>query len=97
MGRPGPAGEAPRRVSKAWDKGSTRAWRRVRAAVLARDHHTCQLRLPGCTGHATHVHHTRGRATTGDDPTYLVAACAHCNLALGEPTPDPPSRGGTQW
>jgi 5-methylcytosine-specific restriction endonuclease McrA len=84
-------------VSRTWQQGSTRAWRRVRAAILDRDHHQCQIRAPGCTGHAEHVHHTHGRDTTGDDPRHLVAACAHCNLAIGQPTPDPTPTGGTTW
>lgn len=64
----------------------------MRAGVLARDQYRCQIRRPGCTGQATQVHHTVGRAVSGDDPAYLVAACRHCNLAVGEPkrtSPDP--------
>lgn len=38
-------------MSRSWAKGSTRAWRRTRAAVLTRDGHRCQLRLDGCTRH----------------------------------------------
>jgi len=73
-------------VSTAWAKGSTRAWRRLRARILHRDAYTCQLKLPGvCTGQATQVHHTVGRAISGDDPAYLVAACAPCNLKTGQP------------
>lgn len=30
-------------MSRAWKVGSTRAWRRIRAAVLDRDGHRCQL------------------------------------------------------
>lgn len=86
-------------MSRSWKGGSTRAWRRTRATVLLRDGYRCKLQLPGCTGTATHAHHTLGRATTGDDPTYIVAACEHCNLATGDPTktPDPPGRSMTQW
>ena len=74
-------------MSTAWAKGSTRAWRKTRAAVLARDGHTCKVQLDGiCTTHAAHVHHTKGRAITGDDPRYLVASCAACNLHIGDPT-----------
>jgi 5-methylcytosine-specific restriction endonuclease McrA len=73
-------------VSGSWAKGSTRQWRRVRARVLARDSHRCQLQIPDvCTGQATCAHHTLGRAVTGDDPRYLVAACGPCNLAVGDP------------
>lgn len=76
-------------MSKAWSKGSTRAWRRIRARVLARDGYRCRINLDGCTGleagGATHVHHTVGRAVSGDDPRYLVAACEWCNLKTGDP------------
>lgn len=67
--------------------------------MLQRDGHTCRLQLPGCTTIATHVHHTQGRSTTGDDPAYLVAACAPCNLAVGDPTRtrDPAPRPVTTW
>lgn len=74
-------------MSKSWAGGSTKAWRKIRAGVLARDGYTCQIGLPGvCTTRATHVHHTQGRAVTGDDPRYLVASCAECNLKLGDPS-----------
>ena len=71
----------------AWDKGSTRRWRTIRARVLADNRGgMCTLGVEGvCTGRATHVHHVLGRAVTGDDPKYLVAACAACNLHVGEP------------
>jgi 5-methylcytosine-specific restriction endonuclease McrA len=73
-------------VSKAWSRGSTAAWRRTRAAVLARDQHRCQLRLAGCTTRATEVHHRGARALSGDDPAGLMAVCRHCNLTIGDPT-----------
>lgn len=90
-------------MSTAWAKGSTRAWRLLRAFVLARDGYLCQIRLPGCTVAAPlrggHVHHTLGRAVTGDDPQFMVAACPHCNIATGDPTrsPDPAPRPRTRW
>jgi 5-methylcytosine-specific restriction endonuclease McrA len=86
-------------MSTSWAKGSTRAWRQVRALVLARDHNQCQLRLDGCTITATEAHHTHGRRITGDDPAHLVAACKHCNLKTGDPTrvPDPQPEPRTLW
>lgn len=83
----------------AWRGGSTRAWRRLRAQILARDLHLCQLRIPGvCTQTADCVHHTHGRNVTGDDPRYLAAACTPCNLHIGDPTRhDPAPRPVTQW
>ena len=73
-----------------WQGGSTRKWRKIRAYVLDRDAHTCQLRLDGCTTHATRAHHTRDRDIYGDDPEYLVAACAGCNIRTGDPVPHDP-------
>jgi hypothetical protein len=87
-------------MSEGWAGGSTRAWRRVRAFVLARDGHRCRIRLEGvCVGVATHAHHTRGKAY-GDDPRFIVAACAPCNLKKGDPTRvkgDPPCNPVTVW
>jgi hypothetical protein len=86
-------------MSQVWHGGSTRRWRRLRAEVLVRDNTRCRLRVPGvCTFHATCVHHIRGRAVTGDDPAWLVAACEPCNLHIGEPTKRTPQpRKVTKW
>lgn len=81
-----------------WEKGSTRAWRRTRARVLARDGHVCGLQLQGCTTVATCVHHTVGRGVTGDDERYLVASCDNCNGKAGDPTKgDPAPRPVSSW
>lgn len=86
-------------MSRSWQGGSTRGWRRTRRSVLIRDGHRCQLNLDGCTTTADCVHHTQGRATTGDDPAHLVASCTPCNLKVGDPTrqPDPAPRPRTRW
>jgi hypothetical protein len=58
----------------------------------------CQLRLRGCQGQATQVHHTRGRALTGDDPRFLVGACAWCNRKTGDPAKsDPQPKRVSRW
>lgn len=85
-----------------WQGGSTSRWRRIRAQVLAtnRIEHDgrCQLALAGCTKVANVVHHTLGRAVTGDDPRYLVACCAHCNGRIGDPqVSQPPMRSRSSW
>lgn len=84
-------------MSKSWSGGSTRAWRKLRMRVLARDGFACRLRLPGCTERATDVHHVAGKAQ-GDDPALLVAACHACNMVVGDPTRyNPPARPATRW
>ena len=97
-------------MSRSWAGGSTWAYRKVRDKVLRRDGRACQIRLPGtwvtpqgvqsCLGRADCVHHTQGRAVTGDDPRFMVAACSPCNLRVGDPTkqqPDPPPRPRMRW
>ena len=90
-------------MSRSWAKGSTTRWRKTRAAILAENQRTnggrCMVALPGvCTGQAQCVHHTLGRAITGDDPRYLVASCTACNLKIGEPsTQSPRPRPISSW
>lgn len=80
-------------MSKAWAKGSTTQWRKVRAAVLLRDNYRCQLRVPRvCEGTATQVHHLVGRDISGDDPKYLASSCAPCNQRVGNPATTQPKR-----
>lgn len=86
------------RPSKTWEKGSTHAWRKVRALVLARDGYRCQLRLEGiCTTIADQVHHTVAREISGDDPAHLVSACRACNLAVGNPRANDPQPRRQKW
>lgn len=84
-------------TSARWPKGSSSKWRRIRAAVLIRDNHLCQLRLDGCQGRATHVHHTGPREVVGDDPRRLLAACARCNMGIGDPTKSDPDPTPSRW
>lgn len=80
-------------MSKAWKGGSTTRWRRVRAQVLLRDQHLCQLKIAGvCTTVARQVHHLLPRSVAGDDMLYLVAACMACNNRVGEPSQQRPKR-----
>lgn len=65
-------------------------WANVRVNVLARDGWRCQLRLPGCTGHATQVDHIVPRSIApwlAADPANCRAACFGCNNRRGT-TPD---------
>lgn len=63
----------------------SKRWTRVRAQVLARDNHTCQLQLTGCTVRANHVDHIKALADGG--PPYaldnLRASCQSCNISAG--------------
>lgn len=76
-------------MSKAWSGGSTTAWRKLRAAILANNlatnHGQCVRQIPDvCTGQATEVHHVLGKAA-GDDPRYLEPVCGPCNRHIGDP------------
>jgi hypothetical protein len=86
-------------MSQSWANGSTRQYRRIRAAVLHRDAlagYHCRAhqdgwcnRKPGthtCTRTPNEAHHTHGRALTGDNPDFMVSACKPCNLHIGDPT-----------
>lgn len=103
----------PDDVSRSWPGGSTRAWRALREAVLTRDQGVCRAHVDGwcarrpgvhaCEGRALlaggHAHHTLGRAVTGDDPAFIVAACEPCNLHIGDPSTlvDPRNVPVTRW
>lgn len=81
-------------MSAAWEGGSTRAWRRLRAEVLEQNRvengGKCRAGCTGvCTVVATSAHHTLGRNVTGDDPRFIVAICAACNLHIGDPQAHP--------
>lgn len=73
-------------MSRAWRGGSTRAWRRVRPYVLARDGATCRKPKGDgiCGAPATTAGHIIPRCDGGtDDPANLRAECAACNYAGG--------------
>lgn len=62
-------------------------WRKIRAAVLARDGWVCQMNGPTCTGVATTVDHMDPLALGGvmlPDPSRLRAACVACNSRDGQ-------------
>lgn len=83
-------------MSRSWEGGSTRAWRLLRANILAANRMNnrglCCAQIPSvCTGVAEEVHHTRGKAY-GDNPRYLQPVCKACNLKIGQPgriSPEP--------
>lgn len=48
------------------------------------EHPFCEIRLPGCTGAAEGIHHTKGKATIELllDVRFFKSACNHCNTDL---------------
>lgn len=86
-------------MSKAWQGGSTRRWRRVRAAVLQRDQGRCQVQGQGCTGAATTVDHIVPRSLGGGDALdNLRASCQWCNASRGNETrTNPRPRRISRW
>lgn len=88
-------------MSKGWERGSTRAWRKYRSQRLYDAGGICQLKLDGCEIYATQVHHLDGvkAGMIPADPTRGIASCEQCNRKAGEPgagnpTPNPPA---TNW
>lgn len=70
-------------MSSRWgtQRTATAQWRKLRAAVLERDGHRCQIRYPDlCEGDAPTVDHIVSDADGGsDDETNLQAACWPCH------------------
>jgi 5-methylcytosine-specific restriction protein A len=64
---------------------NTRAWKRVRLAILARDGYRCQIQGPRCKGTATEVDHILELHAGGAPlhPSNLRAACKSCNSSRG--------------
>lgn len=94
------------------DGGSSRAWRRLRAAVLARDGFVCRVPvLDGridpagrpCLLPASTADHIVPRALGGDDdPDNLRAACSRHNSQKGgrldaDASPGSPRSAGWAW
>ena len=64
-----------------YQKGPQYGFENVKAAVRARDHHTCQL--CGKTGGKLQVHHIQPRSQGGTDISEnLVTLCAKCHAAV---------------
>ena len=71
-------------------------WRKVRAQVLERDGHRCQIKAPGCLGIANEVDHIQPVSMGGEwyDEENLRASCQPCNLARNRKAKSTASR---QW
>jgi 5-methylcytosine-specific restriction protein A len=65
-------------MSRAWSGGSTRQWRTVRALVLHRDGHLCQVPRGArpCGAPATSVDHIIPRSLGGSDDPSNLRECA---------------------
>ncbi len=73
----------------------TAEWKRIRAKVLTRDVHICQIRGSRCTFDATDVDHVVPVSQGGtDDPSNCVAACRNCHK---EKTAREAARGRNRW
>lgn len=72
-------------MSKAWASGSTRAWRRIRAQVLARDRYRCRAHADGWCARKPGRHVCTGRA----DLTGPHAGHAHHTHGRGVTGDDP--------
>ena len=77
----------------------TQAWKKVRAACLARDGFRCQLRLPGCRGRASSADHILKLEWGGApyDLANLQAACVSCNTAKENRLRRGRRRGVRRW
>lgn len=89
-------------MSRSWASGSTRAWRKTRARVLAANllnpdsPGACRIALPGTwrtsdgalrwCAGVADCVHHTRGKRYGDNPADLVAACTPCNLKVGDPT-----------
>lgn len=72
----------PKQHSSYRSRPLPQGWPRLRARILRRDNHHCQINGPGCTTHATEVDHIIPAARGGNDqPNNLQATCQHCHQA----------------
>lgn len=59
------------------ERGSTWAWRKIRARIIERDRGLCQL----CGNEGNHVDHIQERSQGGgDEDDNLRLLCRNCNL-----------------
>ena len=67
-------------------KSQTRARRQLIDAVMERDKHSCQARLPECSFHATDVHELKTRARGGSifEMSNCIALCRSCHSWITE-------------
>lgn len=57
-------------------------WKSKRAQILIRDKYKCTEKRPGCTYHATEVHHLTYRNVGNEPLDDLTSVCHHCHEAI---------------
>lgn len=77
--------------------GSTRRWRRIRALILDRDGHRCQVLLDD-DGAVVEAPRPASPPAGPDDPAWLRATCSRHNLGRGATLTDarPSTTAGTE-
>ena len=69
-------------MSRAWQNGSTKGWRRIRERILIRDGYCCQR--CGETEGKLHIDHIVPKRLGGSDlEENLQVLCQNCNLQKG--------------
>jgi 5-methylcytosine-specific restriction endonuclease McrA len=66
-----------------------RHWATTRRRILRRDGYQCRLKLTGCIGTATEVHHTQ---PGNEADAYLLAACPPCHRQITQQQAGPRRR-----
>lgn len=62
------------------NRAKKKAYDEARITVYKRSMGFCEARWDGCTGVANHAHHMKRRSQGGlDEPSNLLAVCAHCH------------------
>jgi hypothetical protein len=71
--------DPPRAGPSANGAGGSSEWRRLKAEILTRDHHQCQLQLPGCEGYGSEIDRIGSLGdSAGGSLEELRAACKSC-------------------
>lgn len=82
----GLSGKNRSKIKKASKKRAKelREYKPIRNAFL-KDHPTCEVKLPGCQGTATQIHHQSGRSGKKLlDVDDFLSACQHCHDIITE-------------
>jgi hypothetical protein len=77
---PKPIAKAVKPISQVSSKQAklNRAYMVIRNEYM-KGHEVCEAKLPGCTYHATDLHHKNGRGSNLLDATTYIALCRSCH------------------